>query len=114
MDLKGEAGGKTVTMLTGETSVDLKLLEKGDIIVSTPEHWDMVSRRWKQRRNVQNVALFVVDELHLLGGQNGPALEIVTSRMRYISAQVSGPCSPIKKPPPPCLPLLHLYTLIYT
>jgi len=87
VDLKGEAGGKTVTMLTGETSVDLKLLEKGDIIVSTPEHWDMVSRRWKQRRNVQNVALFVVDELHLLGGQNGPALEIVTSRMRYISAQ---------------------------
>ena len=86
-DLKGDVGAKAVTLLTGETAVDLKLLEKGDIIVSTPENWDMLSRRWKQRRNVQNVALFIVDELHLIGGQNGPSLEVVTSRMRYISAQ---------------------------
>jgi len=90
-DLGGEVGSKTVTLLTGETSVDLKLLEKGDIVISTPEHWDILSRRWKQRRNVQNVALFVVDELHLIGGQNGPAIEIITSRMRYISAQTDKP-----------------------
>lgn len=43
--------------------------------------------RWKQRRNVKDVALFIVDELHLLGGQGGPTLEVITSRMRYISSQ---------------------------
>ena len=38
--------GRTVVQLTGETSADLKLLEKGEIIISTPEHWDVISRRW--------------------------------------------------------------------
>ena len=29
----------------------------------------------------------VVDELHLIGGARGPVLEVVTSRMRYITSQ---------------------------
>lgn len=62
---------KKVVLLTGETSTDLKLLGKGDIIVSTPDKWDILSRRWKQRKNVQNVSLFIVDETHLIGGENG-------------------------------------------
>ncbi|CAK9298582.1 unnamed protein product [Gordionus sp. m RMFG-2023] len=80
---------KKVVLLTGETSTDLKLLAKGHIIISTPEHWDILSRRWKQRKNVQNVRLFIVDELHLMGGPDGPHIEVVGSRMRYISSQIS-------------------------
>ncbi|CAD6222866.1 unnamed protein product [Miscanthus lutarioriparius] len=38
-----------VVELTGETAADLKLLDKGEIIISTPEKWDALSRRWKQR-----------------------------------------------------------------
>ena len=68
--------GLKVVILTGETGTDLKLLAKGNIIISSPEKWDVLSRRWKQRRNVQNVQLFIVDELQLLGGENGPVLEI--------------------------------------
>ena len=63
--------GKNVVMLTGETSADLKLLAKGNVIISTPDKWDVLSRRWKQRKNVQNVNLFVLDEAHLIGGENG-------------------------------------------
>ena len=63
--------GKNVVMLTGETSADLKLLAKGNIIISTPDKWDVLSRRWKQRKNVQNVNLFILDEAHLIGGENG-------------------------------------------
>ena len=63
--------GKKVVLLTGETSTDLKLLAKGNVIISTPDRWDVLSRRWKQRKNVQNVNLFVIDELHLIGGENG-------------------------------------------
>ena len=84
--------GATVTMLTGETATDLKLLEKGTVIISTPQRWDMLSRRWKQRRNVQSVALLVVDEMHLIGGEVGPVLEVVISRMRYISSQMDTRC----------------------
>ena len=61
---------------------DLRALDRGNIIVSTPEHWDMLSRRWRMRKNVQNVALFIVDELHLLGGRNGPVLEVQTIWVR--------------------------------
>ena len=52
--------GATVELLTGETATDLKLLERATIVVTTPQRWDMLSRRWKQRMNVQNVALLVV------------------------------------------------------
>ncbi len=77
-----------VVILTGETGTDLKLLAKGNLIIATPDKWDVLSRRWKQRKNVQNINLFVVDELQLLGGEGGPVLEIVCSRMRYISSQL--------------------------
>jgi pre-mRNA-splicing helicase BRR2 len=59
--------GKRVVELTGESAHDLKMLETGNIIVSIPEYWDLISRRWKQRKNVKNISLFIVDELHLLG-----------------------------------------------
>jgi len=77
-----------VVELTGETTTDLKLLEKGQIIISTPEKWDALSRRWKHRKHVQQVSLFIIDELHLIGGQRGPVLEVIVSRMKYIASQV--------------------------
>lgn len=84
----GQLLGKKVVLLTGETGTDLKLLAKGQVIITTAEKWDVLSRRWKQRKNVQNVNLFIVDELHLIGGEDGPVIEVVCSRMRYISSQI--------------------------
>jgi pre-mRNA-splicing helicase BRR2 len=87
----GKGGLKMrVVELTGETATDLKLLEKGQIIISTPEKWDALSRRWKQRKHVQQVSLFIIDELQLIGGRDGPILEVIVSRMRYIASQVEG------------------------
>jgi pre-mRNA-splicing helicase BRR2 len=86
--LGGGSLGKKVVLLTGETATDLKLIAKAHVIVSTPVNWDILSRRWKQRKQVQNVQLFIVDELHLLGGEDGPVYEIICSRMRYISSQI--------------------------
>lgn len=80
--------GKKVVLLTGETGTDLKLLAKGNVVISTPEKWDVLSRRWKQRKNVQNINVFVIDELQLIGGKDGPVLEVICSRMRYISSQI--------------------------
>nr|XP_049704306.1 putative U5 small nuclear ribonucleoprotein 200 kDa helicase isoform X2 [Helicoverpa armigera] len=77
-----------VVQLTGETATDHKLLNKGQIIVTTADKWDILSRRWKVRKSVQSVTLFIVDALQLLGGEEGPVLEVVCSRMRYISSQI--------------------------
>lgn len=80
-------GGKEIVRLTGETSADLRLLEKGDVIICTPTQWDVLSRRWKQRKNVQNIGLLIADEVQLVGGEIGPTYEVVISRTRYVSAQ---------------------------
>lgn len=84
----GSVLGKKVVMLIGETSADLKLLARAHIVISTPSRWDVLSRRWKQRKNVQAVGLFIADELHEIGSDKGPVLEIVCSRMRYMASQL--------------------------
>ncbi|KAJ3128871.1 DEIH-box ATPase [Nowakowskiella sp. JEL0407] len=83
----GLLGGKNIVVLTGESTADLKLLERGDIIFSTPQQWDVMSRRWKQRAVVQSVGLFIVDDIHLIGGELGPTLEVIVSRMRIMNAE---------------------------
>ncbi|KAF8555606.1 Sec63-domain-containing protein [Imleria badia] len=83
----GVQGGKEIVSLTGETSADLRLLEKGDVIVCTPSQWDVLSRRWRQRKNVQTIALLIADEIQLIGGEVGPTYEVIISRTRYVSAQ---------------------------
>lgn len=78
----GQILGFRVVKLTGETGTDLKLLAKGQIIVTTADKWDILSRRWKQRKNVQNVNLFIVDELHLIGGSLN---DFKYSKIRYFN-----------------------------
>ncbi|KJZ76611.1 hypothetical protein HIM_03947 [Hirsutella minnesotensis 3608] len=84
-------GGKEIVKLTGETATDLKLLEKGDLILATPIQWDVLSRQWKRRKNVQTVQLFIADDVHLLGGPMGYVYEIIVSRMHYIRTQTELP-----------------------
>ena len=82
-----QQGGKEIVSLTGETAADLRLLERGDVIVCTPVQWEFLSRRWKQRKNVQNIGLLIADEVQLVGGKIGPVYEVIISRTRYVSAQ---------------------------
>ena len=69
--------GVVVNELTGETAADNKILERSDLIITTPERWDLMSRRWMQKKSVQEVKLVIVDEMHLLDGEHGPTLEAV-------------------------------------
>ena len=80
-------GGKQVVKLTGETTQDLKLLEKADLVLATPAQWDLLSRQWNRRKNVKSVQLFIADELHMIGGHGGYVYEIIVSRMHTIALQ---------------------------
>ncbi|OJJ46243.1 hypothetical protein ASPZODRAFT_16841 [Penicilliopsis zonata CBS 506.65] len=80
-------GGKNIMKLTGETTADLKILEQSDLVLATPTQWDVLSRQWQRRKNVQTVQLFIADELHMLGGYGGYVYEVVVSRMHYIALQ---------------------------
>lgn len=69
----------------------VQLLEQSHLVLSTPEKWDFLSRRWKTRKVLQNIRLLLVDDLHLLNSPIGSTLEVCLSRMRYISAQLPQP-----------------------
>ena len=49
---------------------------RANIIITTPEKWDGVSRSWQTRNFVRNVSLIVIDEIHLLGEDRGPVRSI--------------------------------------
>lgn len=81
----------TVLELSGDVTPNIEALNRADIIIATPEKWDGITRGWKLRNYVQNVELVIIDEIHLLGEERGPVLEIIVSRMRYISAHTHKP-----------------------
>jgi len=76
--------------LTGDTDsqVDYRVLSKQDIIFTTPEKWDSVTRKWKEINFfLKVVALIVIDEVHLLNESRGATLEAVVSRMKMINEE---------------------------
>jgi len=78
---------RSVVELTGDFTPDLEALKKASLIITTPEKWDGISRNWQHRDYVRQVALVIIDEIHLLGQERGPVIEVIVSRFRYIIAQ---------------------------
>ena len=78
---------KNVLELTGDYTPDIDQLLKADILITTPEKWDGISRNWHSRSYVQKVSLVIIDEIHLLGLDRGPIIEVIVSRMRFISGK---------------------------
>ncbi|KAG7922565.1 hypothetical protein KL905_001786 [Ogataea polymorpha] len=76
-------GGKEINKLTGELSADLKLLGGSHLILATPEQFDLISRRWQQRKNIQSIELVIADDCHAIGFD--PVYELVLSRVRFIA-----------------------------
>ncbi|KAK3097478.1 hypothetical protein FSP39_009969 [Pinctada imbricata] len=83
--------GKKVVELTGDVTPDMRAVANADLIVTTPEKWDGVSRSWQTRNYVKAVALLVIDEIHLLGDERGPVLEVIVSRTNFISSHTEKP-----------------------
>ncbi len=69
----------------------MRALLAADVIICTPEKWDGISRNWQSRAYVQRVGLVVIDEIHLLGADRGPILEVIVSRMRWVGAWLALP-----------------------
>ena len=76
--------------LTGDTSqAEMRRVGDASIIVTTPEKWDSITRKWQEHRKLlQLVELFLIDEVHILKDVRGATLEAVVSRMKTIGANV--------------------------
>ncbi|KAB0348345.1 hypothetical protein FD754_013202 [Muntiacus muntjak] len=83
--------GKKVIELTGDVTPDMKSIAKADLIVTTPEKWDGISRSWQNRNYVKQVTILIIDEIHLLGEERGPVLEVIVSRTNFISSHTEKP-----------------------
>ncbi|KAK8810576.1 hypothetical protein WA158_007151 [Blastocystis sp. Blastoise] len=81
--------GHSVVELTGDSAPELGQVKESEIIVTTPEKWDGVSRQWQQRDYVKKVSVIIIDEIHLLGAERGPIIEVIVSRMKHM-AKITG------------------------
>ncbi|XP_061267233.1 probable ATP-dependent DNA helicase HFM1 isoform X1 [Bos javanicus] len=72
--------------LTGDTVMDdLFEIQHAHIIMTTPEKWDSMTRKWRDNSLVHLVRLFLIDEVHVVKDENrGPTLEVVVSRMKTV------------------------------
>ncbi|KXG53178.1 Nucleotide-sugar transporter [Penicillium griseofulvum] len=76
--------------LTGDTDhMQLRNVQSSQIIITTPEKWDSMTRKWKDHMKLmQIVKLFLIDEVHILKETRGATLEAVVSRMKNIGSNV--------------------------
>lgn len=80
---------KKIAKLTGELTADLKIMAQSHLVLCTPEQFDTVSRRWRQRKAIQSLDVVIADELQLVAnGAPGVIYETVLARLRFMSAHL--------------------------
>ncbi len=66
--------------LTGDSQMSKEQIAETQIIVCTPEKWDIITRKGVERTFTQLVRLIIFDEIHLLHDDRGPVLEALVTR----------------------------------
>lgn len=83
--------GIVVIELTGDTTITqgLRSLVTANIIVTTPEKWDALTRSWRKHMYLLGaIDLLLLDEIHHLGEDRGAVLETVVVRLRILNETV--------------------------
>ncbi len=80
--------GRRVVELTSDTHISFTSLNAVDAIVTTPEKWDSMTRRWKSNSSLMDsIGLLMIDEVHLLGEPRGACLEGLVSRCKLMKSK---------------------------
>lgn len=72
--------GLRVEELTGDHQLSKEQIMAAQVIVCTPEKWDIITRKGGERTYTQLVRLMIFDEIHLLHDDRGPVLEALVAR----------------------------------
>ena len=83
--------GITVNELTGDSQLNKQQIAETQIIVTTPEKWDVISRKSSDTSYTNLVRLMIIDEIHLLHDDRGPVLEAIVSRTIRRMEQLNDP-----------------------
>ena len=77
----------TVTESTSDSEyLNINLLNNSNIILTTPEKFDVLTRKWKDISNfISNISLLLIDEIHLLNEEHrGATLEAIIARIKLL------------------------------
>ena len=72
--------GIKVGELTGDSQMTKQQISETQIIVTTPEKWDVITRKSTDTSYTNLVRLIIIDEIHLLHDERGPVLESIIAR----------------------------------
>ena len=72
--------GIRVAELTGDMQMTKAEMDATQMIVTTPEKWDVVTRKSTGDGFVSKVRLLIIDEIHLLHEERGSVIESVVAR----------------------------------
>lgn len=75
--------GIKVAELTGDSRLTKQEISQTHILVSTPEKWDVITRKMDDSSFALDVRLIILDEIHLLHDPRGPVLENIVSRTLF-------------------------------
>ncbi len=67
-------------LAAGDINLSKAEIEATQIIVTTPEKWDIITRKSDDRTYTNLVRLLIIDEIHLLHDSRGPVLESIVAR----------------------------------
>lgn len=76
--------GLRVREFTGDMSLTRKEALETHVLVTTPEKWDVVTRKSGSELS-DTVTLFIIDEIHLLHDERGSVLESIVARTLRLS-----------------------------
>jgi pre-mRNA-splicing helicase BRR2 len=85
--------GIVVRELSGDSSLTRQQIAETQLLITTPEKFDIVTRQGEGRAYTQLIKLVIVDEIHLLHDERGPVLESIVAR---IIRQVETTAEPVR------------------
>ncbi|XP_043725479.1 DExH-box ATP-dependent RNA helicase DExH17 [Telopea speciosissima] len=98
-DRKLGSWGINCLELTGDNeSYNIRNIQEADIILTTPEKFDAVTRYHIRDGGLSffsDIALVLIDEVHLLNDPRGAALEAIVSRIKMLSRNPEMKSSPL-------------------
>lgn len=79
--------GLTVREFTGDMNLTKQEIIDSQLIVTTPEKWDVVTRKGGDGSLGTMVSLIIIDEIHLLADDRGAVIETIVARtLRYVES----------------------------
>lgn len=79
--------GFVVKEFTGDMQLTKSEVDAANLIVTTPEKWDVVTRKGGEGSLGTMISLLIIDEIHLLADDRGAVIETIVARtQRYVES----------------------------